>query len=84
MTLSTLRVLAKGDVNVFAESIKDFGLRIVGSHNTDPLESRVQVESVSAIASAIMEDVNDQVELPKKTLQVMRLAEEFGYIVKVA
>jgi len=81
--LSTLRILANSDPYVFAEEIKKYGLQVVGLRNRDPLETRVQAESVSAIASTLTEDIDDPVGLHPATVQAMRIAEEFGYIVKV-
>jgi hypothetical protein len=82
-SLPSLRVLANSDPRVFAEAIKRFGLQVVGLRNNDPLETRVQNESVSAIASVLTEDADDQFDLPKSTVAAMRIAEEHGYIVKV-
>lgn len=82
-SLPSLRVLANGDPRVFAEAIKRFGLQVVGYRNNDPLETRVQSESVSAIASVLTEDADDQLDLPRSTVEAMRIAEEYGYIVKV-
>jgi hypothetical protein len=82
-SLSTLRVLANSDPYVFAEAIKKYGLRVVGLQNRNPLETRVQSESVSAIASTLTEDIDDPVDLPRQSVDAMRIAEEYGYIVKV-
>ena len=82
-TLASLRVLANGDARVFAEAIKKFGLQVVGLRNNDPLETRVQNESIQALASTMTEDVDDPVGLSRDTISAMRIAEEHGYIVKV-
>lgn len=82
-TLSSLRILANSDARVFAEAIKKFGLKVVGLRNNDPLESKVQSESIHALASTMTEDVDDPVGLSKPTIQAMRIAEEYGYIVKI-
>lgn len=82
-SLSTLRVLAAGDPHVFAEAIKRFGLKVVGYRNNDPLETRVQSESITSIASTLTEDVDGPVSLPRATIEAMRIAEDHGYIVKI-
>jgi len=80
---SVLRVLAGSDPKVFAEEIKRFGLKVVGFKSTDPLKTRVQSESVAAIASTITEDVDTDKDLHPATVRAMQIAEDYGYIVKV-
>ena len=82
--LQSLRVLASGDPRVFAETIyRQFGLKVIGLRNNDPLESRVQKESISAMASVMTEDADELIEISPARLAVKRLAEDFGYIIKV-
>ena len=83
VTLSALRVLANSDRRVFAEAIKSYGLKVIGLRNNDPLATKIQVESVSAIASTLSEDIDDPVGLSKKAEKAMQIAEEYGYIVKI-
>ena len=78
-----MRILAAGDPSVFAEAIQRYGLMVIGRKNTNPLDRIVQSESVSAIASTITEDVDDSVGLASQSVEAMRIAEEYGYIVKI-
>ena len=82
-SFSTLRVLAISDKQVFAEAIKDFGLEVIGFKNNDPLNKKVQVESIVAMASAITEDADDNVDIPAEVIAAKRLAEDLGYIVRL-
>jgi len=82
--LQSLRILALGDPRVFAETIyRQFGLKVIGLRNNDPLESRVQKESISAMASVITEDADELMEISSPRLAVKKLAESCGYIVRV-
>ena len=81
---STLKTLAVGDPNVFAETLlRNFGLKIIGIKNIDPLETRVQSESIAAMASVITEDIDNIPDIHPIRLEAKKLAEDYGYIVKV-
>jgi len=83
MNIASLEVLAKSDPTLFAETIKQLGLLVIGTRESDPLQTQVQEELVSAMASAITEDINDNTELTAQQKAVYRLAEEYGYIIQV-
>jgi len=83
MSLNVLNLLASQDPNVFAESIKAYGLEIVGRKETDPLKTIVQSESVASIASAITEDVNTNRDISDNTRRAKQIAERHGFIVKL-
>lgn len=78
-----LHALARSDPRVFAETIRQYGLEIIGIKDTDPLRKQVQPESVSAVASAMAEAVNDSIEMTTDAIIAKRIAEEYGYIVKI-
>lgn len=81
MDIETLRILATSDQEVFAEAINSFGMEVVGTKNMDPLEKRVQVESIEAMASVITEDINDDAELTPAQSAIRKIAEDVGLIV---
>jgi hypothetical protein len=83
MNIESLRILANSDQDVFAETITSFGMKVIGTKSDDPLEKRVEVESVQAMASEITEDVNDNVDLTPAQSAIRKIAEEVGLIVTV-
>ena len=82
-TLESLEVLANSDPETFAEAVKKYGLQVIGSRESDPLQTQVQEELVAAMASAITEDINDNTELTDMQQAIYQLAEQYGYIVHV-
>jgi hypothetical protein len=83
MSLAALKVLATSDPNVFAESIKNYGLEVLGKRNNNPLQTQVQEESVASIASALTEDVHTFRQMSADTRRAKNIAEQYGYIVQL-
>jgi len=83
MNLSTLKILAESDPAVFADAIETFGIKVVGVKDNDPLNKRIQQESIVAMASVITEDVNDDAEFTPLQKAIKAIAEENGYIVSL-
>jgi hypothetical protein len=83
MSIESLQILAKSDPELFAEAVKQYGLRVIGTREADPLKTQVQEELVSAMASAITEDINNNTELTTRQMAIYKLAEQYGYIVQV-
>lgn len=81
LQLNELEILAKSDAELFAEAVKPFGLQVVGQKTNDPLNKEIQEEVVSAMASAITEDVNRNAEMTSEQKAIYSLAENYGYIV---
>jgi len=82
INIASIRILANSDANVFAKAITGYGLKVIGVHNQDPLETRVQKESIEAMSSIIMEDIDDGIELTRAQKTICQIAEDHGFIVR--
>lgn len=80
-SLKVMEVVANGDPYLFEHMIQADGLEIVGVVNDDPLETRVQSESIDAIASMLTEDVYNPHELTPRQRALKNMAEARGYVV---
>ena len=83
MNIDTLRILANSDQDVFAETITSFGMKVIGTKSDDPLEKRVEMESVEAMASIITEDVNDNADMTPAQISIQEIANEVGLIISL-
>ena len=61
-SIEAMEILAVSDQPVFESLMEHIGLRVEGKVNGDPLEKRVQTESIAAIATEITEDAHDYIE----------------------
>lgn len=83
-SINALELMAVSDQPLFEHYMGKIGLPVIGRRNADPTETDVQLESVSAIASAITEDANDNIKLSQYHKSVQKMAESYGYIMEVA
>ena len=81
MNIESLRILAKSDKRVFAETISSFGMKVIGAKTSDPLDKQIQEESITAMASIITEDINDNADLTPAQVAIKKMAGEVGLIV---
>lgn len=81
LSLTTLELMAASDRSLFEHHMSKIGLPVIGRRNNDPTDKHVQLESISALASCITEDVNDNVNLSDYQKTAKRIAEDYGYIV---
>ena len=82
-SLTALELMAVGDRILFEHHMKRIGLPIAGRRNVDPTKTDVQLESISAVASIITEDVNENIILDSYRLRAKKIAEDHGYIVTI-
>lgn len=82
--LPSIRVMtiAAADPALFESLMRQAGFRLA-RRNTDPLNNHVQVESVQAVASAMMEDNYFGVRLDPYRRKLKNLAESRGYVVVI-
>lgn len=80
-SLQAMEILAVSDRTVFESLMNHIGLRVEGRANTDPLETKVQTESVAAIASEITEEAHGFVECDRRLHGFKQMAEDYGYVV---
>ena len=83
ITADALKILARSDPRLFSEALKQFGLRIIGMQNTDPLNTRTRTEDIASIASEITEAVDDYHEISNRATLARQIAEQAGYIVAI-
>ena len=81
MNFESLQILAKSDPRIFADAIEEYGVKIVGVRNTDPLEKRAQQESVEAMASVLTSDIHDNLNFTPLQNAIKTIAEANGMIV---
>jgi len=82
-SLTAMELMAVGDRSLFEHHMKRIGLPIAGRRNLDPTETDVQLESISAVASIITEDVDENIGLDSYRARVKKIAEDHGYIVTI-
>jgi hypothetical protein len=82
-SIESMEILAVSDRAVFESLMNHIGLRIEGRVNEDPLETRVQSESVVSIASEITEDANNFVRCNPRLQGFKQMAEDYGYVVSI-
>jgi hypothetical protein len=80
-SLQAMEILAVSDQPVFESLMDHIGLHVEGKVNEDPLETRVQTESVAAIASEITEEAHGFVECDSRLGEFKQMAEDYGYVV---
>ena len=83
-SLEALEILAISDRPAFEDVMEQIGLHVVGLVDVDPLRSNVQSEQIVSIASALSEDVNDQIMVNPGIGAIKAMAEDYGYIVSYA
>lgn len=83
MSLSTLRVLATSDPRLFAAELENYGLRVIGIMNTDPLDTIASKNDILSLASEMTESANDYNELNSEAAEARAIAEDNGYIVQI-
>lgn len=83
-SLTALELMAVADRSLFEHHMSQIGLPVIGRRNNDPTEKEVQSESISSIASAITEDVNDSIQLNDYQKTAKKIAEDHGYIIKIS
>jgi hypothetical protein len=81
--IESLTILADSDPRLFAETIRQYGLEVIGLKNNDPLEKQVQLETIESMASVITESIDENEELHPTILAIKQLAEARGYIVRL-
>ena len=81
--LESLSVLANGDPQLFAKTIRRYGFEVIGYRNIDPLEKHVQLETIESMASMITESIDEDEELNPIMIAIKQLAESHGYIVRL-
>jgi len=80
-SVEAMEILAVSDRSVFESLMGHIGLTIEGRINEDPLETRCQNESISAIATEITEDHNTYIECDPRVHEYKKVAEDYGYVV---
>lgn len=80
-SLESMEILAVSDQPVFESLMAHIGLQVEGRVSEDPLETRVQTESIASIASEITEGVHDYVEVDPRLHTFKAMAEDYGYVV---
>ena len=80
-SIQAMEILAISDQPVFESLMKHIGLRVEGKVNGDPLETQVQTESISAIATEITEDACGYVKISQNLREFKTMAEDYGYVV---
>ena len=80
-SLQAMEILAVSDQPVFESLMDHIGLHVEGKVNEDPLETRVQTESVAANASEITEEAHGFVECDPRLGEFKQMAEDYGYVV---
>ena len=82
-SLAALEVLAKCDTSTFCSILESIGLRVLGTHEFDPLDIRVEEQTVASLASNMTEAIDDDIDLDPELAAIKNLAESFGYIVEI-
>ena len=82
-SLAALEVLAKCDTPTFCNILESVGLRVLGTHEFDPLDVRVKEQTVTSLASNMTEAIDDDIDLDPELAAIKNLAESFGYIVEI-
>jgi hypothetical protein len=82
-SLAVLEVLAKCDTHTFCNILESIGLRILGTHEFDPLDIRVEEQTVASLASNMTEAIDDDIDLDPELAAIKNLAESYGYVVEV-
>jgi len=80
---NVISIIAVSDRPLFEHILKQNGLYIAGLQNIDPLESHIQPSLITSIASALVENINDHVELTPYQNNLKNIAEKAGYVVAI-
>lgn len=80
-SVQAMEILAVSDQPVFESLMGHIGLQIEGRVSGDPLESQVQSESISAIATEITEDAHSYIECDPRLHEYKQMAEDYGFVV---
>ena len=82
-SLAALEVLAKCDTSTFCSILESIGLRVLGTHKFDPLNIRVEEQTITSLASNMAEAIDDDIDLNSELAAIKNLAESFGYVVEI-
>lgn len=80
-SIEALEILAISDRPAFENVMEQIGLHVEGIVDVDPLRSNVQSEQIVSIASALSEDVNDQLTVDPGLRAAKAMAEDYGFII---
>ena len=80
-SIQAMEILAVSDQPVFESLMNHIGLQVEGRVNEDPLETQVQTESISAIATGITEEACGYIKISKNLREFKTMAEDYGYVV---